>query len=406
MVQGDAQLVRAVRALRREGVAVEVLPCAWVPTATPERSAGWAEALRGALGPWLGRAAVGTDLIARVRARAPDVIVAFDPEITAPYALLARELAGGARFVVVVRERPSEPTHADARRGPRLDLAAALHRADLLVVPDVRHVAVLRREFAARGIAPRSIAAVPLGLPELDRFVVPDDLEAIHAGAEEQLVLGCALPEAGPSAEISLLRALAALAQRLPPHALRLEFAGACAGLSDLQAAARARDVAPYVAIHGAIAPDAWPGYYQGLHAVVLPTPHPGARVRALEAMACGVPVIAAAGVVDDLMRHGFNGLLVAAAERSRADARAHPTAASTALIPADRASARTSDAAWIDAIGEFAARPAGARVWMARQARRTAEAALERDVGAELLALVLGRRHVRASEAAVDDAA
>jgi glycosyltransferase involved in cell wall biosynthesis len=97
---------------------------------------------------------------------------------------------------------------------------------------------------------------------------------------------------------------------------LRLVFVGDGPCRARLQRLGRDAGRPDAVALAGAVAPEAVPTYLQASDALVLPSHSEGMPQVVLEAMSCGLPVVATrVGGVPEAVLHGETGLLVAAGD-------------------------------------------------------------------------------------------
>jgi glycosyltransferase involved in cell wall biosynthesis len=169
-------------------------------------------------------------------------------------------------------------------------LARLYARGAGAVVADSEHS---RRAIVARlGIAAERIAVVPVGLGPEFRPARPTagQRERYGLGASYVLYVGNFLPHKNLP---RLLRAWAALAAPLR-SAHRLVLAGGDrAGAAALGALARSLGLGDGVALPGVIEDADLPALYGGAALVVQPSLEEGFGLPALEAMACGAPVIA-----------------------------------------------------------------------------------------------------------------
>jgi D-inositol-3-phosphate glycosyltransferase len=108
-----------------------------------------------------------------------------------------------------------------------------------------------------------------------------------------------------------LLRAYAAV-RREVPDAPRLVLVGASTLLSRDRDLVAALDLAPHIDVREALAPDELVRAYQGAALFVLSSREEGLGMVILEAMACGVPVVATrCGGPEGVIEHGRSGYLV-----------------------------------------------------------------------------------------------
>jgi glycosyltransferase involved in cell wall biosynthesis len=210
-----------------------------------------------------------------------------------------------------------------------LRLARLYARRATAIVADSEHS---RREVATRlGIDPARVAVIPVALgPE---FTPGAPAVAARYGIEDPYVLyvGNFRPHK------NLPRLLAAYAAL--PEALRAAYAlvlagGDRAGRPPLEARARELGVAGRVVFAGLVEDRDLPGLYGGATVAVLPSLEEGFGLPALEAMACGTPVVVSnRGALPEVV--GDAGL-VADAERVDEIAAALARALSDAGLRAD----------------------------------------------------------------------
>jgi glycosyltransferase involved in cell wall biosynthesis len=198
------------------------------------------------------------------------------------------------------------------RRRPLYDLAmtrvARLYaRGANAIIADSEHS---RRAIVARlGIAAERIAVIPVGLgPEFEPSTPSTAQRARYRlGPRYALYVGNFLPHKNLP---RLLRAWAALA---PPlcAAHRLVLAGGAAeGRRALEDLAGSLGLGEGVVFAGAVEDADLPALYGGAAVVVLPSLEEGFGLPALEAMACGAPVVASRrGALPEVV--GDAGLLV-----------------------------------------------------------------------------------------------
>ena len=166
-------------------------------------------------------------------------------------------------------------------------LARLYARRAAAIVTDSEHS---RREIAARlGIDPARVTVIPVALgPE---FTAPAPPVRVRDG----IASSCILYVGNFRPHKNLPRLLAAYAAL--PAALRAAHAlvlagGDRAGRPLLEARARELGVADRVVFAGLVADRDLPGLYAGATVAVLPSLEEGFGLPALEAMACGTPVV------------------------------------------------------------------------------------------------------------------
>jgi glycosyltransferase involved in cell wall biosynthesis len=198
------------------------------------------------------------------------------------------------------------------RRRPLYDagmtrLARLYARRAHAIIADSEHS---RRAIVARlGIAAERIAVIPVGLGPEFRPAAPSaaQRERYSLGSRYALYVGNFLPHKNLP---RLLRAWASLAAPLR-SAHRLVLAGGdAAGRSALVALAASLGLAERVMFPGMVDDADLPALYGGATVVVLPSLEEGFGLPALEAMACGAPVVASRlGALPEVV--GDAGLLV-----------------------------------------------------------------------------------------------
>ena len=158
---------------------------------------------------------------------------------------------------------------------------------------------------AAQGLKPRSEAVIHNAV-DVDKF------QAAHTEAGNEkvfsvLAVGRMAPVKGYSV---LLEAFAEFAPRLEKPA-RLIFVGDGPLRQALETQAVDLGIASMVQFSGAVAPDQMPAYYQAADLLCLPSFSEGMPCVAVEAMACGKPVVASqVGGVPELV-DAQSGILV-----------------------------------------------------------------------------------------------
>jgi len=211
------------------------------------------------------------------------------------------------------------------RRGLRdavLTAAARLYaRRARAIVSDSEHS---RRAVVERlGVPPAKVATI--GVAVGDEFVPTPLTEAVRAryrlGAAYVLFVGNFKPHKNVEA---LLRAWASLPATLRAEHRLVLAGGDTARRPGLEALARALDVAVSVVFPGRIDDDDLPALYSACAAFVLPSLDEGFGLPAVEAMACGAPVIVSdrgalpevAGPGAAVVEIGAEGALAAALAR------------------------------------------------------------------------------------------
>ncbi|WP_235861727.1 glycosyltransferase [Tersicoccus phoenicis] len=191
--------------------------------------------------------------------------------------------------------------------------------ADRLIVNGASEAADLVRYYAAD---PDRVDVVP---PGVDLGVFHPDREADHddAGRVARPVTGGPVPgplrvvlagrmqrHKGPQV---LLHALARLRTDRPDIALDVRIIGAASGTDlDLPTLVRALGLTDTVRLEPPVPPDRLAAAFRAADVVVMPSAHESFGLVALEAQACGTPVIATdAGGLAEAVRDGETGVLV-----------------------------------------------------------------------------------------------
>ncbi len=278
--------------------------------------------------------------ISALAARPPHAVLALDPARTWPLLALARARALRTRVFAAVR----------GHELPRLARAPWAVRHALARLSIACATAPATRPLLARvlGLAESSVRLLPLGEPSTPGLAPAPELREHHEHAADQVVVGCLAEHLDARALDTVLAAVAPLARERPPHRLCLEVALSGAKARALTRRARAVGLDVYLGTPPPPGPNHLARFLQGLHVLLVPEASPlQAESPALRAaLACGVPVVAASTPASRAaIRHGFNGLRVAD------------------LDP------RT----WRRALADLVSAPPSARVWMARQAARSA---------------------------------
>jgi len=176
---------------------------------------------------------------------------------------------------------------------PRAWVQQVRERVDRIWVPS----AYVRDGYVTSGMPPGIVDVVPNGV-DLERFTPDGPARELHAGARA----GCTFLFVGGTIwrkGIDVL--LAAWARAFGPgddvrlvvkdFGVSSTYKGQTAG-GDVRALAARDDVAPVTYVTEQLAPAELPALYRAADAVVLPYRAEGFCLPALEAMACGVPVI------------------------------------------------------------------------------------------------------------------
>ena len=202
--------------------------------------------------------------------------------------------------------------HFRAAREPRVRIdgeRAVVRRADRLVCATPHE-----RDFLATlyGAAPARVAVVPAGV-DLVRFRPdPEGRARARLGLPEgPLALFVGRLEPLKGADIAI-RALATLEDDMDPPATLLVVGGAAAEHAPLRDLAGSLGVGDRVRFVDAVAREVLPDYYRAADVCLVPSYYESFGLVAVEALACGTPVIATrVGGLQYTVRDGQSGYLV-----------------------------------------------------------------------------------------------
>jgi 1,2-diacylglycerol 3-alpha-glucosyltransferase len=263
---------------------------------------------------------LGPALTRRLRALDLDVFHAHHPFLLGASARrLARD--SGQPFVFTYHTLydryahyvPLLPREMVARRAIRWSAAFA-DTADLVLAPSD----FVARRLRAQGVR-RPIEVLPTGI-DLDRFRPGDRADArrsLRLAADDRALLYVGRLDREKNLEF-LLEAIA----RVPVPRVRLLLVGRGTRAVALRRAAEAQGVADRVDFRGGSPPDGLPAYYRAADAFVFASTTETQGLAVLEAMACGLPVVAVRATgIEEVVAEGVSGLLVPEAPAAFADA-------------------------------------------------------------------------------------
>ena len=253
---------------------------------------------------------LGPGLTRRLRALDLDVFHAHHPFLLGASARrLAR--ASGRPFVFTYHTLydryahyvPLLPRQVVARGAIRWSAGFA-DTADLVLAPSD----FVARRLRAQGVR-RPIEVLPTGI-DLDRFRPGDRADArrtLRLAADDRVLLYVGRLDREKNLEF-LLEAIARV--RVPR--VRLLLVGRGTQAAALRRAAEARGVADRVDLRGGSPPDGLPAYYRAADAFVFASTTETQGLAVLEAMACGLPVVAVRATgIEEVVAEGVSGLLV-----------------------------------------------------------------------------------------------
>jgi glycosyltransferase involved in cell wall biosynthesis len=273
---------------------------------------------------------VGPGLSRRLRSLELDVFHAHHPFLLGASARrLAR--AAGRPFVFTYHTLYDRYAHyvplpraMVARRAIRWSARFA-DTADLVLAPSD----FVARRLRAQGVR-RPVEVLPTGI-DLDSFRPGDRSaarRALELDADDRLLLYVGRLDREKNLEL-LLDAVAGI--RIPR--VRLLLVGRGTQVAALRRAAAVRGLGDRVAFRGGSPPDGLPAYYRAADAFVFASTTETQGLAVLEAMACGLPVVAVrASGIEEVVAEGVSGLLVPE------DAAAFSAAAAQVLTDADLA--------------------------------------------------------------------
>lgn len=208
--------------------------------------------------------------------------------------------------IAEVKERAGGAPEPDARKRAEADV---MRRSDAVVAFTEDESASLRELF---GLAPDRVHAVPMGVDTTLFRPQPRAVAraALGIGGGERVVLFVGRIEPFKGTDV-LLRALALLDGA---QDVRLVVVGGREGEPGTQwlwETAHAIGVSGMLDWRAAVPQHGLPAYYAAADVCAVPSLHETFGLAALEAMACGIPVVASdAGGLREVVRHGETGLL------------------------------------------------------------------------------------------------
>jgi glycosyltransferase involved in cell wall biosynthesis len=252
---------------------------------------------------------LGPSLTRRLRSLELDVFHAHHPFLLGASARRLARSAGRA-FVFTYHTLYDRYAHYVPLPGPMVARRAIrwsarfADTADLILAPS----AFVARRLRAQGVW-RPIEVLPTGV-DLDRFRPGDraaERGALGIGPDDRVLLYVGRLDREKNLEL-VLEAVA----RVRAPQLRLLLVGRGTQAAALRRAAASRGLGDRVELRGGAPPDALPAYYRAADAFVFASTTETQGLAVLEAMACGLPVVAVrASGVEEIVTDGVSGLLV-----------------------------------------------------------------------------------------------
>ena len=250
------------------------------------------------------------DLLAAVKEAGTDYTLVHSHYWTSaePGLRLAEEIGVPHVFtghtIAAIKERAGGAPEPDDRKSAE---DSAVRRSHAVVTFTEEESASLSELF---GLAPERAYAVPMGV-DLGLFRPHARLEAramLGIGRDERVLLSVGRIEPFKGTDV-LVRAVALMQERV-----RMLVVGGREdepGVAWLRNEAHANGVSNLLDWRAAVAQSDLPAYYAAADICVVPSLHEMFGLVALEAMACGTPVVASdAGGLRELVRHSETGLL------------------------------------------------------------------------------------------------
>ena len=208
--------------------------------------------------------------------------------------------------IAAIKEHAGGAAEPEARKAAESD---AVRRSDAVVTFTNDESALLH---ALLGLAPHRVHAVPMGVDAALFAPQPRAAarRALGVGERERVALYVGRIEPYKGTDV-LVRALSLLPKQGSVCLLVVGGSEGERSVDWLREEARASGVSGLVDWRGAVPQGALPAYYAAADVCVVPSLHETFGLVALEAMACGTPVVASdAGGLRELVRHGEDGLL------------------------------------------------------------------------------------------------